>query len=113
MAKAAGSALLSWRTRVPVVLAWSTPGAALIAASSGITMAQAVGAFVVAGALIALTGALRPLGRLVAQIPDAIAAAMLAGVLEARRLDATGDLGAARPVTPPAPSAKPATGGAA
>ena len=39
--------------------------------------------------------------------------AMLAGVLEARRLDATGDLGAARPVTPPAPSAKPATGGAA
>ena len=80
-AKAAGSALLSWRTRVPVVLAWSTPGAALIAASSGITMAQAVGAFVVAGALIAATGALRPLGRLVAQIPDAIAAAMLAGVL--------------------------------
>ncbi len=81
LAKAAGSALLSWRTRVPVVLAWSTPGAALIAASSGITMAQAVGAFVVAGALIALTGALRPLGWLVAQIPDAIAAAMLAGVL--------------------------------
>lgn len=81
LAKAAGSALLSWRTRVPVVLAWSTPGAALIAASSGITMAQAVGAFVVAGALIAATGALRPLGRLLAQIPDAIAAAMLAGVL--------------------------------
>ena len=81
LAKAAGSALLSWRTRVPVVLAWSTPGAALIAASSGITMAQAVGAFVVTGLLIALTGTLRPLGRLVAQIPDSIAAAMLAGVL--------------------------------
>ena len=81
LAKAVGSALLSWRTRVPVVLAWSTPGAALIAASSGITMPEAVGAFVVAGALIALTGVLRPLGRLVAQIPDGIAAAMLAGVL--------------------------------
>ncbi len=81
LAKALGSALLSWRTRVPVVLAWSTPGAALIAASSGITMAQTVGAFVVAGGLIALTGALRPLGRMVAQIPDGIAAAMLAGVL--------------------------------
>jgi len=54
LAKAVGSALLSWRTRVPVVLAWSTPGAALIAASSGITMPEAVGAFVVAGALIAL-----------------------------------------------------------
>ena len=81
LAKGVGSALLSWRTRVPVVLAWSTPGAALIAASSGITMPEAVGAFVVAGALIALTGVLRPLGRLVAQIPDGIAAAMLAGVL--------------------------------
>ena len=81
LAKAIGSALLSLRTRVPVVLAWSTPGAALIAATSGITMAQTVGAFVVAGGLIALTGALRPLGRLVAQIPDGIAAAMLAGVL--------------------------------
>jgi benzoate membrane transport protein len=81
LAKAAGSALLSWRTRVPVVLAWSTPGAALIAASSGITMPQAVGAFFVAGALVTATGALRPLARLVAQIPDALAAAMLAGVL--------------------------------
>ena len=81
LAKAVGSALLSWRTRVPVVLAWSTPGAALIATSSGITMPDAVGAFVAAGALIALTGVLRPLGRLVAQIPDGIAAAMLAGVL--------------------------------
>ncbi|MBL4929308.1 benzoate/H(+) symporter BenE family transporter [Fuscibacter oryzae] len=81
LAKAVGSALLSWRARVPVVLAWSTPGAALIAATSGITMAEAVGAFVLAGVLIALTGLIRPLGRLVALIPDGIAAAMLAGVL--------------------------------
>ncbi len=98
LAKAVGSALLSWRNRVPVVLAWSTPGAALIAASSGITMAQAVGAFVVAGALIALIGALRPLGRLVEQIPDAMAAAMLAGVLLPfclRGLAVSGALGAA------------------
>lgn len=81
LGKAAGSAWLSWRTRVPVVLAWSTPGAALIAATQGIDMAHGVGAFVLAGLLIALTGALRPLGRLVAMIPDGIAAAMLAGVL--------------------------------
>lgn len=80
-AKAIGSALLSTWHRVPVVLAWSTPGAALIAATSGITMAQGVGAFVVAGLLIALTGAVGPLGRLVALIPDGIAGAMLAGVL--------------------------------
>ena len=81
LGKAAGSAFLSWKSRVPVVLAWSTPGAALIAATEGISMAQGVGAFVLAGALIALTGAVRPLGRVVAMIPDGIAAGMLAGVL--------------------------------
>ncbi|WP_151717241.1 benzoate/H(+) symporter BenE family transporter [Gemmobacter serpentinus] len=81
LAKAAGSALLSWRSKVPVVLAWSTPGAALIAATEGISMAQGVGAFVLTGLLIALTGAVKPLGRLVASIPDGIAAGMLAGVL--------------------------------
>ncbi|KAF0173461.1 MAG: benzoate membrane transport protein [Rhodobacteraceae bacterium] len=81
IAKAVGSAWLSFQTRVPVVLAWSTPGAALIAATSGISMAEAVGAFLLAGGLIALTGALRPLGRAVALIPDGVAAAMLAGVL--------------------------------
>ncbi|MBI1173179.1 benzoate/H(+) symporter BenE family transporter [bacterium] len=81
LAKATGSAALSWGARVPVVLAWSTPGAALVAASTGITMAQAVGAFVLCGLLIALTGMIRPLGRAVARIPDPLAAAMLAGVL--------------------------------
>jgi benzoate membrane transport protein len=81
LTKAIGSAFLSITQRVPVVLAWSTPGAALIAATSGITMAEAVGAFVLAGILIALTGALRPLGRLVALIPDGVASGMLAGVL--------------------------------
>ncbi len=81
IAKAFGSAWLSFAYRIPVVLAWSTPGAALIAATQGISMAEAVGAFVLAGVLIALTGALRPLGRLVAQIPDGVAAGMLAGVL--------------------------------
>lgn len=81
LGKAAGSALLSVSSRVPVVLAWSTPGAALIAATEGVTMPQAVGAFVLTGLLIALTGTLKPLGRLVARIPDSIAAGMLAGVL--------------------------------
>lgn len=81
LGKAAGSAFLSWRSRVPVVLAWSTPGAALIAATEGISMAQGVGAFVLAGLLIALTGTVKPLGRAVAMIPDGIAAGMLAGVL--------------------------------
>jgi benzoate membrane transport protein len=79
--KAVGSAGLSWWTRTPVVLAWSTPGAALIAATTGQTMAQGVAAFIVAGLLVVLTGLFRPLGRLVAAIPGPIAAAMLAGVL--------------------------------
>ena len=81
LGKAVGSALLSWRARVPVVLAWSTPGAALIAATEGLTMAEGAGAFVLAGLLILLTGLVKPLGRAVALIPDGIAAGMLAGVL--------------------------------
>ncbi|RHZ92921.1 benzoate transporter BenE [Cereibacter sphaeroides] len=81
LGKAVGSAFLSWRSRVPVILAWSTPGAALVAATEGITMPEAVGAFLLAGLLIALTGALKPLGRAVALIPDGIAGGTLAGVL--------------------------------
>ncbi|MGL5011197.1 MAG: benzoate/H(+) symporter BenE family transporter, partial [Paracoccaceae bacterium] len=81
MAKAIGSAALSAWHRVPVVLAWSTPGAALIASTSGYSMVEAAGAFVAASLLIMLTGVFRPLGRLVAMIPDGIAGAMLAGVL--------------------------------
>jgi benzoate membrane transport protein len=92
LVKAAGSAGLSLWARVPVVLAWSTPGAALIAASSGITMRQAVGAFVLSGVLVAATGAIGPLGKLVARIPDGIAAGMLAGVLLPFCLKGTGAL---------------------
>lgn len=81
LAKATGTAFLSGWSRMPVVLAWSTPGAALIAASQGLTMAEGVGAFVLAAVLILLTGLLGPLGRLIAAIPGALASAMLAGVL--------------------------------
>jgi benzoate membrane transport protein len=81
VAKGLGSALLSWRTRIPVVLAWSTPGAALIAASSGVDIHEAVGAFLLAGGLIALTGAIPALSRAIGALPPAVAAAMLAGVL--------------------------------
>ncbi len=81
LAKAAGSAVLSWRTRVPVVLAWSTPGAALVAASSGVTLPEAAGAFLLAGGLVAATAAVRPLERAVSAIPEGVAAGMLAGVL--------------------------------
>lgn len=79
--KAIGSALLSSWKKVPVVLAWSTPGAALIAASTGVDIHRAVGAFVFAGLLIALTAAIRPLNRAVNAIPTGVASGMLAGVL--------------------------------
>jgi benzoate membrane transport protein len=52
-----------------VVLAWSTPGAALIAATSGIDIHHAVGAFIVAGGLIALTGAVPALSRAISALP--------------------------------------------
>jgi len=75
-------ALLSWRLKMPVVLAWSTPGAALLAASTlGLGWSTAVGAFVIAGLLMVLTGLVPALGRLAERIPAAIASAMLAGVL--------------------------------
>ena len=75
------TAVLSIYHRLPIVTAWSTPGAALIATSSGVTMETAVGAFLLAGGLILLTAFLRPLNTLIERIPASIASAMLAGVL--------------------------------
>jgi benzoate membrane transport protein len=67
---------------MPIITAWSTPGAALIASTSGVpSFRAAVGAFVLAAVLILATAALRPLGRLVERIPASIAAAMLGGIL--------------------------------
>lgn len=75
---AGGSLLL----RQPVMVAWSTPGAAVLASGgAGFTMAEAVGAFVVCGALITLVGATGIFSRVMDRIPAALAAALLAGVL--------------------------------
>ncbi|SDO60898.1 benzoate membrane transport protein [Nocardioides szechwanensis] len=78
-----GTIAFSWRLRRPVTMAWSTPGAALLAGAVAPEggYATAVGAFVVAGVLYALTGLFTPLARLVRAIPLALANAMLAGVL--------------------------------
>lgn len=73
---------LSLRYRVPVLTAWSTPGAALLATSLiGLPMAEAIGAFVVSAALITLAGVTRGFERIMHRIPLSIASAMLAGVL--------------------------------
>ena len=81
VAMAVTTAVLSIRHRMPIVTAWSTPGAALIAATSGISIEAAVGAFLLAAALILLTALIKPLNDLIERIPTSIASAMLAGVL--------------------------------
>jgi benzoate membrane transport protein len=76
------SGLALW-TRMPVTLAWSTPGAALLVSTGPVDggWSAAVGAFVLTGVLLALTGLVPWLGRLAAAIPVPLAQAMLAGVL--------------------------------
>ena len=79
---AATSFYLSWRHRMPIVTAWSTPGAAVIASSAaGIGIHEAIGAFVVAGMLVVATAAFAPFARLMERIPKSLASAMLAGIL--------------------------------
>ena len=81
--------VLSLRYRVPVVTAWSTPGAAMLTAgAAGLDMAQATGAFVVSALLIALVGFSGVFERLINRIPVSIASGMLAGVLLRFGLDA-------------------------
>ncbi|WP_420120284.1 benzoate/H(+) symporter BenE family transporter [Nakamurella sp.] len=79
----AGTLWLSLRHRRPLTLAWSTPGAALLVSAAGLQLgwSAAVGAFVVCGLLLAVTGLWPWLGRTVAAIPAPLAQAMLAGVL--------------------------------
>ena len=77
--------------RQPVMVAWSTPGAAVLA-TAGIAgsfgMAEATGAFIVCAALITLFGITGWFERLLSRIPMPIASALLAGVLTRFGLDA-------------------------
>ena len=83
LAMGAASVLLSWRFRMPITCAWSTPGAALListgAAAGG--WPAAVGAFAITAVLLLATGLWPMLARAVARIPHSVAQAMLAGVL--------------------------------
>jgi benzoate membrane transport protein len=79
---------LSLHYRQPVLTAWSTPGAALLAGVSGVGMAEAVGAFMACALLISLSGVTRIFERVMDRIPMAIAAALLAGTLARFALDA-------------------------
>ena len=73
---------LSWWFKAPVLTAWSTPGAALLATSlQGVTLSETIGVFIFANALILLCGITGLFARLMTLIPHSLAAAMLAGVL--------------------------------
>ena len=75
--------ILSAATRLPISIAWSTPGGALLATTGVIEggFSAAVGAFIICAVLIIIAGLFRPLGRAVASIPTPLANAMLAGVI--------------------------------
>jgi benzoate membrane transport protein len=79
---------LSLWYRQPVLTAWSTPGAALLASTHGVTLASATGGFIISAVLITLAGASGLFERLMDRVPVAIAAALLAGVLTRFGLDA-------------------------
>lgn len=74
---------LSAQHRIPVISAWSTPGAALLVATGTVAggWRAVVGAFIMTGILIVLSGLIPQLGRLIAKIPTNLAQALLAGVV--------------------------------
>jgi len=77
-----GGAFYSLRTGLPIVMAWSTPGAALlVTALVGVPFNEAIGAYVLAASLTLLCGLFGWIDPILRRIPGEIAAAMLAGVL--------------------------------
>lgn len=81
-----GSALsgiiLSYRFKLPIITAWSTPGAAILVGSlSHYSFNEAVGAFIISSLLILLLGYVDILQKLIMKIPSALTSAMLAGIL--------------------------------
>lgn len=74
---------LSLRWRIPTMVAWSTPGAAVLATAQAgqFTMGQAIGAFIVCGVLIAFVGFTGLFEKAMNKIPLALAGALLAGAL--------------------------------
>lgn len=72
----------SWFHKIPVLTAWSTPGAAmLVAAVGGYDLPVIIGAFVTSGSLLLLTGVIKPLSRMLERIPPQLATAMLGAIL--------------------------------
>ncbi|WPO98844.1 benzoate/H(+) symporter BenE family transporter [Pseudomonas sp. HR96] len=73
---------LSLRYRMPITVAWSTPGAALLITSlSAVSYPEAIGAYVTSALLVLLCGLTGSFERLVRRVPGSLAAALLAGIL--------------------------------
>lgn len=73
---------LSLRYRVPIIIAWSAPGSALLVALlPQISLNEAVGAYIVASLIIFLVGISGAFDRIISKLPAAIGAGMLAGIL--------------------------------
>ena len=80
--KGVSAMYLSRRYRTPILLAWSTPAAALLATGlNGITMRETIGAFVFCALLLLITGVTGAFDRVIDRIPLPLASALLAGVL--------------------------------
>lgn len=89
-------AVLSLWTRMPVITAWSTPGAALLVTSlANYSYGDAVGAFVLAAVVMTVVGFSGVFGKLIARVPTAIVSAMLAGILFSFGTEAFRSLGGA------------------
>ncbi|ENM5734575.1 benzoate/H(+) symporter BenE family transporter [Vibrio mimicus] len=76
------SLIYSWVYKTPILTAWSTPGAVMLAASAGqYSLPVVIGAFMFSGVLIALTGMIAPLTRALSKIPVPLGTAMLGAIL--------------------------------
>ena len=88
--------------KIPVVIAWSTPGAALLVISlQGVPLPQAIGAFIVCGVLLTIAGASGLFERFMSRIPLSLASALLAGVLLRFGIEAFGSLRTAAQIVGP------------
>jgi len=73
---------LSWVLRAPVITAWSAPGTALlITLFPGLSLGEAVGAYLTAAGILLLIGLSGSFDRLMAHVPKGVASGMMAGIL--------------------------------
>ena len=73
---------LSWRMKIPVITAWSTPGAALLVVMlPGVSPAEAIGAYMVSALIIVVIGLTGTLDLLMRRLPGAVSSGMFAGIL--------------------------------